>query len=274
MFCIVLQTAEMFLDLFDLADDFYLNLLDWSSRNVLAIALGSTVYLIWDASNGSSFELVTVDEELGPVTSVNWAPDGRHIAIGLNNSEVQLWDTDSDKLMRTLKGGHRGRVGSLAWNNNILTTGARGPHLSSEGSCMVSIQRGLLATGGGEGDGRIKFWNTDTGACSKSVNTGSQVCGLLWNKNERELLSSHGSSQNQLTLWKYPSLVKIAELTEHSTSVLYMAQSPDRRTVASAAGAPGNEKLRIWDVFGDPKATKKSGPKADREPFACVNRIR
>ncbi|CAN1751658.1 Cell division cycle 20.1, cofactor of APC complex [Linum perenne] len=175
------------------------------------------------------------------VCGLKWSASGQHLASGGNDNLVHIWDR------------------SMA---------------THEGSCMVSIQRGLLATGGGEGDGRIKFWNTDTGACSKSVNTGSQVCGLLWNKNERELLSSHGSSQNQLTLWKYPSLVKIAELTEHSTSVLYMAQSPDRRTVASAAGAPGNEKLRIWDVFGDPKATKKSGPKADREPFACVNRIR
>lgn len=80
----------------DLLDDFYLNLLDWGSSNVLAIALGSTVYL-WDASDGSTSELVTIDDEIGPVTSVNWAPDGRHIAIGLNNSEVQLWDSAANR---------------------------------------------------------------------------------------------------------------------------------------------------------------------------------
>ena len=78
----------------DLVDDYYLNLLDWGSSNVLAIALGNTVYL-WDATNGSTSELLTVDEEDGPVTSISWAPDGRHIAVGLNSSEVQLWDTTS-----------------------------------------------------------------------------------------------------------------------------------------------------------------------------------
>ena len=41
-------------------DGFYLNLLDWSSSNVLAIALGNIVYL-WDASDGSTSELVTVE---------------------------------------------------------------------------------------------------------------------------------------------------------------------------------------------------------------------
>ncbi len=91
-----MQTSERTLDAPDLVDDYYLNLLDWGSCNVLAIALGNTVYL-WDASNGSTSELVSIDEEDGPVTSVSWAPDGRHIAIGLNNSEVQLWDSTANR---------------------------------------------------------------------------------------------------------------------------------------------------------------------------------
>lgn len=321
-FLVIIQSSERTLDAPDLVDDYYLNLLDWGSGNVLAIALGSTVYL-WDATNGSTSELVTVDDEVGPVTSVNWGPDGRHIAIGLNNSEVQLWDTGSYRQvfylchqkilckflsihflqcilmlfflvlqLRTLKGGHRQRVGSLAWNNHILTTGgmdgrivnndvrirshivetyrgheqevcglkwsASGQQLASGGNdnllyiwdrstvssnsttkwlhrledhtsavkalAWCPFQGNLLASGGGTGDRCIKFWNTHTGACLNSVDTGSQVCSLLWNKNERELLSSHGFSQNQLTLWKYPSMVKMAELTGHTSRVLYMAQ--------------------------------------------------
>ncbi|CAN1171046.1 Cell division cycle 20.1, cofactor of APC complex [Linum perenne] len=337
------KTSERTLDVPGLIDDFCLNLLDWGSSNVLAVALGSSVYF-WDASDGSVSGVGSVDEELGPVTSVNWAPDSKHIAVGLNNSEVQLWDYTSIKLLRTLKGGHRCRVGSLAWNNHILTTGGMdgvivnndlrirdhivekyrghtqevcGLKWSASGQRLVSggndnlvhiwdismaspsnnsrtqylhkveghtsavralawcpFQRNLLATGGGEGDRRIKFWDTSTGSCLNSVYTGSEVCALLWNKNERELLSSHGFSQNQLTLWKYPSMVKTAELTEHTSRVLYMAQSPDGCTVASAEGAAGVEKLNLWNVFGDPKATKKSAPKANPEPFAWLNRIR
>ena len=95
-FCLIMQTSERTLDAPDIVDDYYLNLLDWGSSNVLAIALGNTVYL-WDGSNGSTSELVTIDDEDGPVTSVNWAPDGQHIAIGLNNSEVQLWDSIANR---------------------------------------------------------------------------------------------------------------------------------------------------------------------------------
>ena len=94
------QSSERTLDAPDLVDDYYLNLLDWGSSNVLSIALGSSVYL-WDASSGSTSELVTVDDDYGPVTSVSWAPDGRHIAVGLNSSDVQLWDTTSNRLVGT-----------------------------------------------------------------------------------------------------------------------------------------------------------------------------
>ncbi|CAN4089409.1 unnamed protein product [Withania somnifera] len=329
------QTSERTLDAPDILDDYYLNLLDWGSSNVLSIALGSTVYL-WDASDGATSELVTIDEDNAPVTSVKWAPDGQHIAVGLNNSEVQLWDTASNRLLRTLKGGHGSRIGALDWNNHILTTGgmdgqiinndvrkkhsivdtyqghhqevcglkwsASGQQLASGGNdnllhiwdrSMASsnstahwlhrledhtaavkglawcpFQGNLLASGGGGSDRCIKFWNTHTGACLNSIDTGSQVCSLLWNKNERELLSSHGFTQNQLTLWKYPSMVKVAELTGHTSRVLFMAQSPDGCTVASAAG---DETLRFWNVFGTPEVAKPA-PKANPEPFAHLNR--
>ncbi|KAG5055785.1 hypothetical protein JHK85_008295 [Glycine max] len=311
------QSSEKTLDAPDILDDYYLNLLDWGSGDVLSIALGNTVYL-WNASDSSTAELVTVDEEDGPVTSVAWAPDGRHL--------------------RTLKGGHQARVGSLSWNNHILTTGGMdgrivnndvrvrhhivesyrghqqeicglrwspsGQQLASGGNdnvihiwdrTMVSsnspthwlhrfeehraavkalawcpFQANLLASGGGGGDHCIKFWNTHTGACLNSVDTGSQVCALLWSKNERELLSSHGFTQNQLALWKYPSMLKMAELKGHTSRVLYMAQSPNGCTVASAAG---DETLRFWNVFGTAQASKPA-PTASTDPFAHVNRIR
>nr|GMD74487.1 cell division cycle 20.2, cofactor of APC complex-like [Ipomoea batatas] len=148
------QTSERTLDAPDIVDDYYLNLLDWGSSNVLSIALGSTVYL-WDASDGSTSELVTIDDENGPVTSVKWAPDGRHIAIGLNNSDVQLWDTTANRLLRTLRGGHQSRVGALDWNNHILTTAGmdgliNNNDVRSPDGCTVASAAG---------DETLRFWN-------------------------------------------------------------------------------------------------------------------
>ena len=35
-----------------------------------------------------------------------------------------------------------------------------------------------------------------------------QVCALQWSAHDKELVSSHGYSHNQLILWKYPSMVR------------------------------------------------------------------
>ncbi|MCL7036867.1 hypothetical protein MKW94_016496 [Papaver nudicaule] len=104
------------LDAPEIIDDYYLNLLDWGSSNVLAIALNNIVYL-WDATDSSTSELMVVDEETGHITSVSWAPDGRHVVVGLNNSEVQLWDSTSNKQLRTLRGGKQLASGG---NDNLL----------------------------------------------------------------------------------------------------------------------------------------------------------
>lgn len=61
-----------------LMDDYYLNLLDWSANNILSIAL-------------------TVNDDACQITSVKWAPDARHIDVGLINSVVQLWDFASNR---------------------------------------------------------------------------------------------------------------------------------------------------------------------------------
>lgn len=95
---LITQAPEKIVDSPDLLDDYHLNLLDWGSANVLSIALSNTVYL-WNGTNNSASKLATVDQEYGPVTSVSWAPDGRRIAVGLNSSDVQIWDSDSRKLV-------------------------------------------------------------------------------------------------------------------------------------------------------------------------------
>uniref|UniRef100_A0A7I4C943 CDC20/Fizzy WD40 domain-containing protein n=1 Tax=Physcomitrium patens TaxID=3218 RepID=A0A7I4C943_PHYPA len=275
---------------------------------------------LWDAATSSIEELLIVQEG-GPVTSVFWAPEGQYIAVGLNNSTVQLWDSSSLRQLRTLR-GHSAHVGSLAWNGPTLATGSRdctilnhdvrirrhmkgkmsgheqeicgliwspsGQQFASGGNdnllhiwdsaaassssssylhrldehqaavkalAWCPFQRNLLESSGGTGNRCIKFWNTHTGACVNSIDRGSQVCALQWSKHEKEILSSHGFSQNQLCLWKYPSMVKMAEFTGHTSRVLHLARSPDGYTVATAVG---DEILRFWQVFGAPETKKSS----------------
>lgn len=49
----------------------------------------------------------------------------------------------------------------------------------------------------------------------------------MFSKNVNELVSTHGYSQNQIFIWKYPSMKKLATLNGHTLRVLYLACSPD-----------------------------------------------
>lgn len=64
------------------------------------------------------------------------------------------------------------------------------------------------------------------------------MCNLAWSKNVNEIVSTHGYSQNQIIVWKYPSMTKLTSLSGHSTRVLYLAMSPDGQTVVTGAGPP------------------------------------
>lgn len=79
-----------------------------------------------------------------------------------------------------------------------------------------------------------------------SADAESQVTDLIWGDEERELLTSHGYSRNHLAVWKYPSLVKVADIEGHSDRVVGLAKSPDGSLVVSASA---DETLRFWRVF-------------------------
>jgi len=121
------------LDAPGLADDFYLNLVDWSASNVLAVGLGTCVYL-WSACTSSVTKLCDLAEGGGAagspgsggdaVTSVGWSGRGSYLAVGSAAGDVHLYDVGKAARVRTL-GGHRGRVGAVSWCGHSLATGSR-----------------------------------------------------------------------------------------------------------------------------------------------------
>lgn len=304
------------LDAPHLKDDFYYNLIDWSSQNMLAVGLASSVYL-WSAHTSKVFKLCDVGPD-DAVASVTWSPDGKHLAVGTCSASVQIWDAAKIALVRSFT-GHRDRVGTMAWSSSLLATGSRDrlimyrdlraedpyvgrlyghtqevcglrwspdeAHLASGGNdnrlliwsasgtspllrledhkaAIKAIawsphQDGLLASGGGTADRCIKFWDINSGPdCLNSIDTGSQVCNLIWSKNVNELVSTHGYSQNQVVVWSYPSMTSLATLTGHTYRVLYLAISPDGQTIVTGAG---DETLRFWNVFPSAAPDAASG---------------
>jgi len=157
---------------------------------------------------------------------LKWSLDGTQLASGGNDNMLNIWDIHTNSLQHYLN-HHTAAVKALAW---------------------CPFKSNLLASGGGSADRMIRFWNSQTGTCLNAVDTKSQVSSIIWSKNYKELITSHGYTQNQLCVWKYPTMEKVTELTGHEQRVLYMAMSPDGKVIASAAG-DGDETIRFWKVF-------------------------
>ncbi|KAF5278625.1 hypothetical protein FQA39_LY00667 [Lamprigera yunnana] len=183
------------------------------------------------------------------ICGLKWSNDGKYLASGGNDNVLNIWPAASGnsysqpQAIYTLT-SHQAAVKALAW---------------------CPWQPHILASGGGTADRHIRFWNCQSGACVNAIDTKSQVCALLWSNTYKEIASGHGFANNQLILWKYPSMVKVAELTGHTSRVLHLAMSPDGSTILSAGA---DETLRLWKCFvkntAKVKETGQVKPKKDK----------
>ena len=128
----------------------------------------------------------------------------------------------------------------------------------------------ILATGGGKKDNSIKFFNTDTKSVVNEFNTGSPVCQILWNKYEKEIISSQGNNKNHICLWSYPKMNKIAELNGHLNRALYLAMSPDGCTMVSGSS---DETLRFWNINEREIVKKKNKENNPGNALSCFGSI-
>ena len=64
--------------------------MSWSSSNLLAIALGTSVYA-WNSANGEILHVTELSEQGDYVCSVAWSNDGNILALGNNNGCIQVF---------------------------------------------------------------------------------------------------------------------------------------------------------------------------------------
>ncbi len=305
----------------NLMDDFYLNLLDWSSKNIIAVACSSSV-ILWNLNNSLSNQLFKYkpinlnnnqnNENIYNIyaSSLIFSENGEQLAVGNSCGYVELYDINKNSKICSFK-GHSARVGVVSWNKNILSSGSKdysiitrdircknddeniikkfyghnqevcGLKWSFDGNLLASggndnklmiwslhsnkplmcnnehlaavkaiawspHRHNILASGGGTADKTIRFWNTNNFEQISKIDTGSQVCNLVFSKTSNELASTHGYSLNQIITWKLPNMEKQITLTGHSYRVLYLSLSPDGQSIVTAAG---DKMLKFWNVF-------------------------
>jgi hypothetical protein len=82
--------AYKVLDAPGLLDDFYLNLIDWSSKNDIAVGSNNSLYL-WCTNKTQVVKLLNYEGEKY-ISSVIWNSTGTELALGNSEGMVEIWD--------------------------------------------------------------------------------------------------------------------------------------------------------------------------------------
>ncbi|CAJ0945858.1 unnamed protein product, partial [Mesorhabditis belari] len=297
------SSAERILDAPNIIDDFYTELIDWESNNVLAAVLGYEVYL-WNPDTGEIGLLAEANENTDLITAVKWAADGRFLAVGGDTGRVKLYDPTKNKELRKLDAERVSRATCMVWKDHILSIGYKSGQVishdvriknsvvgvldgHSQPVCGIhwSVDGSQLATGGGDNlvniwdaqllntrdqdDPHVRLWDSQTGTLTKTLKVGSQVTAIRFNKDYNEMVVGLGRTSNAIKIFKHPSYTEIANIAGHTDRILGLSMSPCGQYVISASA---DESLRLWHFFKVDKSTQLLQHK--RSKFSTLDALR
>lgn len=220
------QTPYQTLDAPKMLDDFYLNLLSWSTSNLVAVGLDSQVFMHM-TENRKTMRLCTLREESDAAACVSWNPNGMHLAVGTFTTGLHYYDANCGRLLRKFseeKGRQGARVGSTAFKSEDI-----------------------FASGWYDGSVQIHDLRVKEDYVSNLLSHTKEICGLSWSMDGKTLAS--GSDDNSVCLWRpYISPDPIFTLSHNDSAVKALAWSPHQSEILATGGGQNDPHIRLWDT--------------------------
>ena len=93
------------------------------------------------------------------ICGIKWSNEGNYLATGGNDNKLIIWNAFEEKPISIIN-AHKSAIRALAWSN---------------------VKSGILASGGGKNDKKLKLWNVKNMKILKEVETNSQICNVIFN---------------------------------------------------------------------------------------------
>ena len=177
----------------------------------LASASRDRTVRVWNAATGASLWSATAHDF--EAVSIDFSPDGLVLASagGISQPRVKTWNAASGAPIRTY-------VGQTNSSNDV--------EFSPDGSRI----------GGSGGDGKVRIWNTATGATERVLGVGNPptICNFDFSPDGAELVA--GDSERRVTMWNAASGTLVREASAHPGWVHAVGFAPDVASLSPGAG--------------------------------------
>ncbi|KAI6094768.1 WD40-repeat-containing domain protein [Pisolithus sp. B1] len=249
----VCKTPYRVLDAPDLADNFYLNLVDWSTTNILCVSLGACVYL-WTAYDTAVAKLCDLSNVGNTVSSVTW------VQKGTLSGRLHIYDAPLS-LIGSYNPTYPWCISALSWNADVLSSGSHdrmvhyrdvreagthpfrrcaghkhevcGPRLGP--GFGIHTAGAMLASSGN--DNKVCIWDLGGSRCS-SASTAIGV-SLGTTRTHSGSLSVFADGED-LPLWKFH---------DRTAAVKALAWDPHVSGVLVSGGGTPDKHIRFWNTY-------------------------
>jgi len=211
---------------------------DFSKDGHLIVSATWQIVKLWDISNGKKLQQFEFDGYENQVYAVNLSPDGDHLVTASCNGTIKVWETESGKLLHSLKAFDPDYC-QIILNFNTLTSLSFSP----DGKTVV------VSTP----DSKFKLFDVKTGVLIKEINAnleqvsnfGLNVNFLYFNFSPDGRVLMTESPDNSVFLWDTRNGKQISRLEGHESDITSTDFSSDGDLIATASR---DWDVKIWDI--------------------------
>ncbi len=190
--------------------------LGWIIAVVVAAIVIAGAYIVFSGISEAGRIKATLSGHAGPVTEVEWSPDGKRLASSSYDSTVRVWDAASGKNTNTFQ--VKGLASSVAW--------------SPDGKRLVV------------GSNLMQIWDIESGQVITTFTGPSEpIASVAWSQDGKDVA---GAAGGLVYVWDVDTGQSAAIFNRHKGKVSSIAWSPNGQSIASASE---DGTVRVWDAL-------------------------
>lgn len=195
------KTAYKVLDAPGLIDDFYQDILDWSTKDIIAIALQGSIYFWSNKETENNVMKISEAPDNSIYSSLKWNSTGQFLSAGTSSGLLEIFDNTNNVRTSSIM-AHTNRIASMSWlNYHVFSTGSRDNTINTHDLRQKQIVSTLRKHE-------------------------QEVCGLRWSPHDTYLAS--GGNDNIINIWdiRKGDGNPVYSFADHKAAVRALAWSP------------------------------------------------